>query len=65
MKALGDFVAMLDLVPASMVPSRLPVMGSDTSVLGEIAKLIESGKLTPIVETVLPLSEARKAHETQ
>lgn len=30
---------------------------------GEIAKPIDSGKLTPIVETVLPLSEARKAHE--
>jgi len=35
----------------------------DTSVLGEIAKLIDSGKLKPRVETVLPLSEARKAHE--
>jgi NADPH:quinone reductase-like Zn-dependent oxidoreductase len=35
---------------------------ADTSVLGEIAKLIDSGKLKPIVETVL-LSEARKAHE--
>ena len=36
---------------------------ADTSVLGEIAKLIDSGQLKPIVETVLPLSEARKAHE--
>jgi NADPH:quinone reductase-like Zn-dependent oxidoreductase len=35
----------------------------DTSVLDEIGKLVDSGKLKPIVETVLPLSEARKAHE--
>jgi NADPH:quinone reductase-like Zn-dependent oxidoreductase len=35
----------------------------DTLVLTEIAKLIDSGKLKPIVEAVLPLSEARKAHE--
>jgi NADPH:quinone reductase-like Zn-dependent oxidoreductase len=36
---------------------------ADTWVLGEIAKLIDSGQLKPIVETVLPLSEGRKAHE--
>lgn len=32
----------------------------DSSVLGEIAKLIDPGKLKPRVETVLPLSEVRK-----
>jgi NADPH:quinone reductase-like Zn-dependent oxidoreductase len=31
--------------------------------LSEIAKLVDSGKIKPIVETVLPLSEARRAHE--
>ncbi|MHB1307356.1 MAG: NADP-dependent oxidoreductase [Limisphaerales bacterium] len=31
--------------------------------LGELAKLAESGKLEAVVETVLPLSEARKAQE--
>jgi len=31
--------------------------------LAEIAKLVDSGKLKPIVETVLPLSQARRAHE--
>lgn len=31
--------------------------------LAEIAALIEQGRLKPIVETVLPLSEARRAHE--
>ncbi len=33
------------------------------SQLAEIAKLVDSGKLKPVVETVLPLSEARRAHE--
>jgi len=31
--------------------------------LREITELIDSGKLKPFVETVLPLSEARRAHE--
>jgi len=31
--------------------------------LSEIAKLVGAGKLKPIVETVLPLSDARRAHE--
>lgn len=31
--------------------------------LTELATLVDSGKLKPIVETVLPLSEARRAHE--
>ena len=31
--------------------------------LSEIAKLVDAGKLKPVVETVLPLSEARRAHE--
>ncbi|MGH8522763.1 MAG: NADP-dependent oxidoreductase [Gammaproteobacteria bacterium] len=31
--------------------------------LTELAKLVDSGKLKAIVETVLPLSEARRAHE--
>jgi NADPH:quinone reductase-like Zn-dependent oxidoreductase len=33
------------------------------AVLDELAKLVDSGKIKPMVETVLPLSEARKAHE--
>jgi NADPH:quinone reductase-like Zn-dependent oxidoreductase len=35
----------------------------DGGQLVEIAKLVDSGKLKPIVETVLPLAEARRAHE--
>ena len=31
--------------------------------LFEIAKLVDAGKLKPVVETVLPLSDARRAHE--
>ena len=31
--------------------------------LAEIAKIIDSGKLSPIIERILPLSEARRAHE--
>ncbi|MCA1604401.1 MAG: zinc-binding dehydrogenase [Acidobacteria bacterium] len=31
--------------------------------LTELAKLVDSGELKPIVETVLPLPEARHAHE--
>jgi NADPH:quinone reductase-like Zn-dependent oxidoreductase len=34
-----------------------------STVLAEIAKLIDAGKLKPIVDTVLPLSEARLAQE--
>src|SRR5438477_11484432 len=31
--------------------------------LAEIAKIIDSGKLTPVINRILPLSEARGAHE--
>jgi len=31
--------------------------------LSKIAKLVDAGKLKPVVETVLPLSDARRAHE--
>ena len=34
-----------------------------SSLLAELAELVDSGKIKPMVETVLPLSEARKAHE--
>jgi len=36
---------------------------SSSSQLSEIAKLVDAGKLKPIVETVLPLFDARRAHE--
>ncbi|MGH2359986.1 MAG: zinc-binding dehydrogenase [bacterium] len=31
--------------------------------LEEVAKLVDSEKLRPVLETVLPLSDARRAHE--
>ncbi|MGH8728265.1 MAG: NADP-dependent oxidoreductase [Burkholderiales bacterium] len=31
--------------------------------LAELAQLVDSGKLKPVIETVLPLSETRRAHE--
>src|SRR5437667_5177944 len=34
-----------------------------SSLLAELATLVDSGKIKPIVETVMPLSEARHAHE--
>ncbi len=34
-----------------------------SSLLAELAALVDSGKIKPMVETVLPLSEARHAHE--
>jgi NADPH:quinone reductase-like Zn-dependent oxidoreductase len=38
-------------------------MTPNGSELTEIAGLVDSGKLKPIVETVLPLADARRAHE--
>jgi NADPH:quinone reductase-like Zn-dependent oxidoreductase len=31
--------------------------------LAEIAKIIDAGKLTRVIDRILPLSEARRAHE--
>ena len=36
---------------------------ANASDLAEIAQLIDDGKVKPVVETVLPLAEARRAHE--
>ena len=38
-------------------------MTPNGSELAEIAKLADTGKLKPVVETVLPLADARRAHE--
>ena len=34
-----------------------------SSLLAELATLVDSGKIKPMVEMVMPLSEARHAHE--
>ena len=36
---------------------------SNPEQLNQIANLIDEGKVNPLVETILPLSEARRAHE--
>ena len=43
---------------AAMVQSR-----PDGAKLAEIAKIIDSGQLAPVINRILPLSEARRAHE--
>jgi NADPH:quinone reductase-like Zn-dependent oxidoreductase len=35
---------------------------SNTQELVEIAKLIDAGKVTPVIDTILPLTEVRQAH---
>jgi NADPH:quinone reductase-like Zn-dependent oxidoreductase len=35
----------------------------NSSQLAAIATLVDSGKIKPVVETILPLSEARHTHE--
>ena len=44
---------------------RAAIIGAQPSgqQLAEIAKIIDSGKLVPIIDRILPLSEARRAHE--
>jgi hypothetical protein len=46
-------------------PSAAEFLAAQTSSsqLAEIAQLVDSGQIRPIVETVLPLSEARHAQE--
>jgi NADPH:quinone reductase-like Zn-dependent oxidoreductase len=63
--------ALLSLVqpPSVEKARRFGVRGMMCSVqpdgaqLGEIAKLIDSAKLKPVIDRILPLSEARRAHE--
>jgi NADPH:quinone reductase-like Zn-dependent oxidoreductase len=49
-KALGVRSAMIENRP-------------DGAALAEIANIVDSGKLTPVINRILPLSEARRAHE--
>src|SRR5438128_394269 len=45
-------------VPAALLDPR-----PSGEQLAEIAKIIDSGKLAPIIDRIIPLSEARRAHE--
>ncbi|WCB95342.1 Narbonolide/10-deoxymethynolide synthase PikA2, modules 3 and 4 [Baekduia alba] len=40
-----------------------PLVEPDRLALTEIAALVEAGALRPVIDTVLPLAEARRAHE--
>lgn len=42
---------------------RIHNYGGPQVLLAQIAKLVDSGKLKAIVETIVPLSEARRAQE--
>jgi NADPH:quinone reductase-like Zn-dependent oxidoreductase len=46
-------------VRQGMVASTPPI----GKTLGEVAALVEAGKLKPVVSEVLPIKEIRKAHE--
>ena len=45
------------------INGAMVVLESNTTELKEVTALVEAGKIKTFVETVLPLSEARKAHE--
>jgi NADPH:quinone reductase-like Zn-dependent oxidoreductase len=68
LKKGGILVSIIDLpspeeATAHGVRQAFVFVQPNAAQLDEIAKLVDSGKLRPIVETVLPLSEARRAHE--
>jgi NADPH:quinone reductase-like Zn-dependent oxidoreductase len=50
---------------AKSVGTRGAMLGNrpDGANLAEIANIIDSGKLAPVINRILPLSEARRAHE--
>jgi NADPH:quinone reductase-like Zn-dependent oxidoreductase len=50
---------------AKQLGVRAAIIGAQTNgaQLAKIAKIIDSGKLAPIINRILPLSEARRAHE--
>jgi NADPH:quinone reductase-like Zn-dependent oxidoreductase len=52
-------------VKAKELGVRSALLGAQPSgkQLSEIAKIIDSGKLAPIIDRIFPLSEARRAHE--
>jgi NADPH:quinone reductase-like Zn-dependent oxidoreductase len=45
-------------VRGAMVENR-----PDGAALAEIAKIVDAGKLAPVIDRILPFSEARRAHE--
>jgi NADPH:quinone reductase-like Zn-dependent oxidoreductase len=70
-RVLNKGGALISLVqsPSEQKARRFGVRGimcsiqPDGAQLSKIAQLIDSGKLKPIIDRILPLSEARRAHE--
>jgi len=52
-----------DVAAAHGVRAEYVFVQPNTQELAEIARLVDFGELKPIVETVLPLTEARQAQE--
>jgi NADPH:quinone reductase-like Zn-dependent oxidoreductase len=65
----GGILVSLVAPPSPEQPEQYGVRGSgfsahsSSSDLAEIARLIDAGRVTPMVETILPLTEVRRAHE--
>ncbi len=64
----GTLVSTVSEPPAALcdrfgVKGAMLLVQPSAAQLAEISSLIEAGKVRPFVETVLPLSDARKAHE--
>jgi NADPH:quinone reductase-like Zn-dependent oxidoreductase len=51
-----------DMAAAHQVQAHLVAMQPNLDQLKQITELAESGKITPIISTVLPLQEVRQAH---
>jgi NADPH:quinone reductase-like Zn-dependent oxidoreductase len=51
------------LAAANNVRAQLLVARPDGELLAEICKMLDCGEVAPTVEVVLPLAEARRAHE--
>ena len=65
-------MASLFQLPARRIPRELEKHGirgtsfsahPDAKILEELAKLIDSKRITPVVSAVIPLAEVAKAHE--
>ena len=52
-----------DVAVRHQVRVAAPFVQPNATQLTEIAQVIDAGQLRPIIESVLPLAEARRAHE--
>src|SRR6476660_8851400 len=68
LKKGGNLVSLVEPPPeekAKKLGVRAAILGAQPNgaQLAEIAKIIEAGKLAPVIDRILPLSEVRRAHE--